>query len=69
MGSSSRETWWKIHQPLCWSMGIDTAWQSGGPEQDGTDRQRASARLGLTQRSPRAARPPVPFCCLCSPGL
>lgn len=38
VGSSSREMWWKIHQTLCWSMDIDTPWEPGGPEQDGTNR-------------------------------
>lgn len=54
MGSSSRETWWKIHQALCWSMGIDTPWEPGGPDQDGTNRG-PQQDLGLTQRSPRAS--------------
>lgn len=52
VGSSSWETWWKIHQPLCWSMGIDTPWEPGSPEQDGTNRG-PQQDLGLTQRSPR----------------
>lgn len=38
VGSSSRETRWKIHQTLCWGMGIDTPWEPGGPEQDGTNK-------------------------------